>query len=155
MSRLLVMNHYYIKKGDNFSWIWFLCNTSIFIWSYGLYLKSFIFWQSTPQELTETHELRSITLDYRRECQHDDIVDSLTNPEPINEAGTISQLRGTNGTPASTKNEDGSLQFLHLLRLSTDGSEINRGRTEWSRKPQRQWWILFLFLFFVVCFTTH
>ncbi|KMS96992.1 hypothetical protein BVRB_7g179730 [Beta vulgaris subsp. vulgaris] len=94
--------------------------------------------ESTPQELTETHELRSITLDYRRECQHDDIVDSLTNPEPINGAGTISQLRGTNGTPASTKNEDGSLQFLHLLRLSTDGSEINRGRTEWSRKPQRQ-----------------
>lgn len=95
--------------------------------------------ESTPEELVDTHELRSITLDYRRECQHDDVVDSLTSPELINGDGSISQLKGTNGTPTSTRDEDDdSVQFLHLLRLSADGSEINRGRTEWRRKPQRQ-----------------
>ncbi|KAL2932786.1 Oleoyl-acyl carrier protein thioesterase 2 chloroplastic [Bienertia sinuspersici] len=93
----------------------------------------------TPEELVNTHELRSITLDYRRECQHDDVVDSLTTPEPINGSGSgsTSQLIGTNGAPTTTRDEDDSLQFLHLLRLSDVGSEINRGRTEWRRKPQR------------------
>ncbi|CAO2824448.1 unnamed protein product [Amaranthus hypochondriacus] len=92
--------------------------------------------ESVPQELIDTHELRSITLDYRRECQHDDIVDSLTSPESVNGAAPISQLHGTNGAPASAGHEDDSVQYLHLLRLSTDGSEINRGRTEWRKKPQ-------------------
>ncbi|GKA83083.1 zinc finger, CCHC-type containing protein [Tanacetum coccineum] len=35
---------------------------------------------SVPQEVVDTHELKSITLDFKRECQHDDIVDSLTSP---------------------------------------------------------------------------
>lgn len=93
--------------------------------------------ESTPEELVNTHELRSITLDYRRECQHDDVVDSLTSSEPANGAGSISHLKGTNGAPTSTKDKDDGLQFLHLLRLSADGFEINRGRTEWRRKPLR------------------
>ncbi|KAK9733949.1 hypothetical protein RND81_04G103000 [Saponaria officinalis] len=91
--------------------------------------------ESTPQEIIDTHELRSITLDYRRECQQDDVVDSLTTLEATNGTESISQLNGTNGAPAGAKNEDESVQFLHLLRLSKDGSEINRGRTEWVRKP--------------------
>lgn len=93
--------------------------------------------ESMPQEIINTHELRSITLDYRRECQHDDIVDSLTSPELTNATDAIPQLKSTNGAPLPTRNEDDCLQFLHLLRLSADGSEINRGRTEWRRKPER------------------
>ncbi|KAL9817278.1 Oleoyl-acyl carrier protein thioesterase 2 [Arabidopsis thaliana] len=37
--------------------------------------------ESIPQEIIDTHELKVITLDYRRECQQDDIVDSLTTSE--------------------------------------------------------------------------
>lgn len=89
-----------------------------------------------PQDIIDTHELQTITLDYRRECQRDDIVDSLTSPELIEDSDAISNLKGANGSPATGDKED-YRQFLHLLRLSSDGSEINRGRTEWRRKPGR------------------
>ncbi|KAL0436717.1 UNVERIFIED_CONTAM: Oleoyl-acyl carrier protein thioesterase, chloroplastic [Sesamum radiatum] len=32
--------------------------------------------ESMPQEIIDSYELQTITLDYRRECQHDDVVDS-------------------------------------------------------------------------------
>lgn len=89
-----------------------------------------------PQEIINTHELQTITLDYRRECQHDDVVDSLTSPEPLMD-DTILELEGTNGSATAGKDENDCLQFLHLLRLS-DGSEINRGRTEWRKKPAKR-----------------
>ncbi|GAB2282450.1 hypothetical protein Dimus_016993 [Dionaea muscipula] len=79
--------------------------------------------ESIPQEIIDTHELQSITLEYRRECQHDDVVDSLANSESADEVEAI--------------NDEEYKQFLHLLQLSSDGSEINRGRTEWRRKPLR------------------
>lgn len=96
-------------------------------------------WQSMPQEIIDTHELQTITLDYRRECQHDDVVDSLTSVESIN--GPES-LPGSNGAASATptKQEDQNRQFLHLLRLSGSGLEINRGRTEWRKKSSRWWW---------------
>ncbi|PIN03705.1 Oleoyl-[acyl-carrier-protein] hydrolase [Handroanthus impetiginosus] len=90
--------------------------------------------ESMPQEIIDSHELQTITLDYRRECQHDDIVDSLTSPE----LETASELHGSNGSPTAANDENESLQFLHLLRLSNDGSEINRGRTEWRKKPTKR-----------------
>ncbi|GMH02487.1 hypothetical protein Nepgr_004326 [Nepenthes gracilis] len=96
--------------------------------------------ESIPQEVIDTHELRSITLDYRRECQHDDVVDSLVSSEPVDGVEElISELKVTNGSPAAAaKDEDDDCrQFLHLLRLSCSGSEINRGHTDWSRKPLR------------------
>lgn len=87
-----------------------------------------------PQEIIDSHELQTITLDYRRECQQDDVVDSLTSPESaVNDAA--SGLQGTNGSP---RDENDCLQFLHLLRLSNDNSEINRGRTEWRKKPAKR-----------------
>ncbi|KAL3616328.1 hypothetical protein CASFOL_039718 [Castilleja foliolosa] len=89
--------------------------------------------ESMPQEIIDSHELQTITLDYRRECQQDDVVDSLTAPED-----DLSELHGTNGSPAVAKDESDYLQFLHLLRLSNDGSEINRGRTEWRMKPAKR-----------------
>ncbi|KAI8014708.1 hypothetical protein LOK49_LG05G01716 [Camellia lanceoleosa] len=95
--------------------------------------------ESIPQKIIDTHELQTITLDYRRECQHDDVVDSLTSPEPF-EDSPVSELHGTNGsaTAAAAKDEhEDYCQFLHLLRLSGDGLEINRGRTEWRKKPAR------------------
>lgn len=87
-----------------------------------------------PQEIIDSHELQSITLDYRRECQQNDIVDSLTSVETFDDAEVVPELQGTNG---SAKTRDDKQQFLHLLRLSTEGLEINRGRTEWRKKAPR------------------
>ncbi|CAH8383650.1 unnamed protein product [Eruca vesicaria subsp. sativa] len=80
--------------------------------------------ESIPQEIVDTHELQVITLDYRRECQQDDVVDSLTTSE-IGRTN-CSETSGTQG------HSDG--QFLHLLRLSGAGQEINRGTTLWRKK---------------------
>ncbi|GAV68382.1 Acyl-ACP_TE domain-containing protein [Cephalotus follicularis] len=92
--------------------------------------------ESMPQDIIDTHELQTITLDYRRECQRDDLVDSLTNPEPIKEAEVISELQGTNGFAYATRDKHDYCQFLHLLRLSGSGFEISRGRTKWRKKPE-------------------
>ncbi|KAF3646452.1 Oleoyl-acyl carrier protein thioesterase, chloroplastic [Capsicum annuum] len=87
--------------------------------------------ESLPQEIIDTHELGTITIDYRRECQHDDVVDSLTSVEPIEDTDAL----GANGSATAAK--DVNKSFLHLLRLSSDGLEINRCRTEWRKKPSR------------------
>ncbi|KAL6576759.1 hypothetical protein OROMI_011035 [Orobanche minor] len=89
--------------------------------------------ESMPQEIIESHELETITLDYRRECQQDDRVDSLTTSED-----TFQDLLGiTNGSYAVSKDDNDLPRFMHLLRLSNDCSEINRGRTEWRKKPAK------------------
>ncbi|KAG6663384.1 hypothetical protein I3843_02G016800 [Carya illinoinensis] len=93
--------------------------------------------ESMPQEVIDSHELQTITLDYRRECQHDDIVDSLTTVEPVEDATAVSELQGKNGSADVKEYKEDLPQFLHLLRLSGDGLEINRGRTVWRKKPAR------------------
>lgn len=93
--------------------------------------------ESMPQEIIDTHELGSITLDYRRECQQEDVIDSLTSSELVGGPNSVAKLKPVNGAPTLERTEDDYLQFLHMLRLSADGSEINRARTEWRMKPQR------------------
>lgn len=34
-------------------------------------------YQSIPQDIVETHELEAITIEYRRECQYSDSIDSV------------------------------------------------------------------------------
>ncbi|KAJ8749369.1 hypothetical protein K2173_018858 [Erythroxylum novogranatense] len=93
--------------------------------------------ESMPQEVIDTHELQTITLDYRRECQHNDAVDSLTSAESAENTESVLEIQGTNGTANASVADEGSRNFLHLLRLSGDGFEINRGRTEWRKKTAR------------------
>ncbi|KAK7395437.1 hypothetical protein VNO78_15995 [Psophocarpus tetragonolobus] len=95
--------------------------------------------ESMPQEIIDSHELQSITLDYRRECGQYDIVDSLTSVETIQGgAEAVPELKGTNGSAVAREDKHEHQQFLHLLRLSSDdGLEINRGRTEWRKKAPR------------------
>ncbi|KAF7845586.1 oleoyl-acyl carrier protein thioesterase 1, chloroplastic [Senna tora] len=93
--------------------------------------------ESVPQEIIDNYELQSITLDYRRECQRDDVVDSLTNFELSESAEAVSELHGTNGSTTGREDKQDCKQFLHLLRLSGEGLEINRGRTEWRKKSPR------------------
>ncbi|XP_024981865.1 oleoyl-acyl carrier protein thioesterase, chloroplastic-like [Cynara cardunculus var. scolymus] len=93
--------------------------------------------ESIPPEIIDTHELQAITLDYRRECQRDDIVDSLTSREPLEDAEVI-EFTGCNGSVPSKKDEQDLSRFMHLLRSSGNGLEINRCRTEWRKKPAKR-----------------
>ncbi|XP_078447459.1 oleoyl-acyl carrier protein thioesterase, chloroplastic-like [Wolffia australiana] len=86
--------------------------------------------ESIPKEIIDTHELQTITLDYRRECQHDDVVDSLSSLE----FGDLDSIRSLNGSYLSAQED--RCQFLHFIKLSGSGLEINRGRTQWRRLPR-------------------
>lgn len=57
--------------------------------------------------------------------------------EPVGDAEAVSKLQGTNGSAARMENKEDLPKFIHLLRLSGDGLEINRGRTEWRKKSAR------------------
>ncbi|ONK71906.1 uncharacterized protein A4U43_C04F13590 [Asparagus officinalis] len=89
--------------------------------------------ESMPQEIIDTHELQTITLDYRRECQHDDMVDSLTSLELAGDSEELLRSDGTNGSATIKHQDHDGCNFLHFLRLSNSGLEINRGRTEWRK----------------------
>ncbi|KAG2404816.1 Oleoyl-acyl carrier protein [Vigna angularis] len=52
----------------------------------------------------------------------------------VGDAEAVPELKATNGSAIS---KEAKQQFLHLLRLSTNGLEINRGRTEWRKKAPR------------------
>lgn len=88
--------------------------------------------ESVPQEIVDTHELQTITLDYRRECQHNDVVDSLTSLEN-DDTEESSIINSSNGS--GVKQHKDECQFLHFLKLTGSGLEINRGRTIWRKKP--------------------
>nr|VDD61014.1 unnamed protein product [Brassica oleracea] len=76
-----------------------------------------------PREIVDKHVFQVITMDYRQECQQDDVVDSITTSK--------------NGSATSGTQSHNDSQFLHLLRLSGDGQEINRGTTLRRKKPSR------------------
>lgn len=61
----------------------------------------------------ESHELCGMTLEYRRECGRDSMLQSLT---------AVSGLA-----------DSGNMDCRHLLRLE-GGAEIVKGRTEWRPK---------------------
>lgn len=100
--------------------------------------------ESMPQEVIDTHQLHRITLDYRRECKNDDVVESLASLESCchaqsKEEPSLSSCKGNgaavNGGALSSRYGSGDgLEFLHLLRLAGSEIEINRGRTEWRLK---------------------
>lgn len=74
--------------------------------------------ESAPQSILESHELCSMTLEYRRECGRDSVLQSLTAVSSA-DVGNLAL--------------SGGLECKHLLRLE-DGAEIVRGRTEWRPK---------------------
>nr|CAB3466952.1 unnamed protein product [Digitaria exilis] len=73
--------------------------------------------ESAPISILEKHELASITLDYRKECGRDSVLQSLTTV-----AGECSD-----GHPDST------IQCDHLLQLES-GADIVKAHTEWRPK---------------------
>uniref|UniRef100_Q1W7L7 Acyl-[acyl-carrier-protein] hydrolase n=1 Tax=Elaeis guineensis var. tenera TaxID=51953 RepID=Q1W7L7_ELAGV len=74
--------------------------------------------ESAPISILENHELASMTLEYRRECGRDSVLQSLT--AVANDC--------TGGLP------EASIECQHLLQLEC-GAEIVRGRTQW--RPRR------------------
>uniref|UniRef100_I3S305 Acyl-[acyl-carrier-protein] hydrolase n=1 Tax=Lotus japonicus TaxID=34305 RepID=I3S305_LOTJA len=75
--------------------------------------------ESAPQAILESHELSSLTLEYRRECGRDSVLQSLT---------------AVSGADVDNLAHSGQVECKHLLRLE-EGAEIVRGRTEWRPKP--------------------
>lgn len=74
--------------------------------------------ESAPLPILESHELSAMTLEYRRECGKDSVLQSLT---------------AVAGTDTGHFLDSGNVECQHLLRLE-DGGEIVRGRTEWRPK---------------------
>ncbi|WOH01575.1 hypothetical protein DCAR_0520959 [Daucus carota subsp. sativus] len=74
--------------------------------------------QSAPQQVMKSHELESMTLEYKKECKWDNVLDSLTS---------VLQ-EGMDGFASC-----GEVECQHLLRLK-DGADIMKGRTKWRPK---------------------
>ncbi|KAF3341571.1 Palmitoyl-acyl carrier protein thioesterase [Carex littledalei] len=72
--------------------------------------------ESAPISILEKHELASMTLEYRKECGRDSVLQSLTSVS----------------SSADCTGEDG-VRCEHLLKLES-GSEIVKGYTEWRPK---------------------
>lgn len=81
--------------------------------------------ESAPQPVVENYELESITLEYRRECMKDSVLQSLTSL--LSNGGT-----GAGGNEMVDPNNHVDCQ--HLLRLEGGGGEIVKGRTKWRPK---------------------
>lgn len=74
--------------------------------------------ESAPQQILESHQLASVTLEYRRECGRDSVLQSLTAVSD-KDIGNLVNL--------------GCVECQHLLRLE-EGAEVLRARTEWRPK---------------------
>ena len=86
-----------------------------------------MFLQSIPQNILETHQLHTITLDYRRECNYNDVVESFASLEGL--------MNGeSEGCLSSNGCDSDDLVFLHIVRLAGSHIEINRARTVWREK---------------------
>ncbi|KAI5067161.1 hypothetical protein GOP47_0017689 [Adiantum capillus-veneris] len=108
--------------------------------------------ESVPQSLLVAYELMGMTLEYRKECSHSDVVCSLTSPDSplspcLDDEEAKLQLPFTQkpaaydvSMPPSIKNpritSPGPIHYTHLLRLQADSTEILRGRTMWRLKKR-------------------
>jgi fatty acyl-ACP thioesterase B len=73
--------------------------------------------ESAPISILEKHELASMTLDYRKECGRDSVLQSLTAVSGECDDG----------------NTESSIQCDHLLQLES-GADIVKAHTEWRPK---------------------
>lgn len=70
--------------------------------------------ESSPSSIMESHELAGMTLEYRRECGRNNVLQSLTSV-------------------SSDGSTEAEMECVHLLQLES-GEEIARGRTKWRPK---------------------
>ncbi|KAJ8770051.1 hypothetical protein K2173_010039 [Erythroxylum novogranatense] len=103
--------------------------------------------ETIPDQFLEDHQLSSIVLEYRRECDSSDIVQSLCEPDENgilgrglsggNEMSLLNRFSSADET-VQVNEFLGSLPLkcTHLLqtRGADKNEEIVRGKTEWKRK---------------------
>ncbi|GAB2269671.1 hypothetical protein Dimus_004593 [Dionaea muscipula] len=75
--------------------------------------------ESVPREVLRDYNLTSITLEYRRECTQDDMLESLTS---MNQSGS---------DPCRALDV---IESTHLLRFQVNKAEIVRARISWQSK---------------------
>lgn len=75
--------------------------------------------ESVPVSILESHEISSMTLEFKRECGKDSMLQSLT---------AVVSGRRVDGSVEET-----DVEFQHLLQLE-DGPEVMRGTTKWRPK---------------------
>ncbi|XP_020232905.2 palmitoyl-acyl carrier protein thioesterase, chloroplastic [Cajanus cajan] len=81
--------------------------------------------ESVTREVLENYKLTSMTIEFRRECRHSDVLESLTC--------SSSTVVGD-----SNNNRKPDLQYIHLLRLQDSKAELVRAKTEWHLKQKNQ-----------------
>ncbi|KAA8523074.1 hypothetical protein F0562_009497 [Nyssa sinensis] len=74
--------------------------------------------ESAPLPILESHELAGMTLEYRKECGRDSVVQSLT---------------AVSGADIGNLLHTGYVECQHMLRLE-GGAELVKARTEWRPK---------------------
>ncbi|XP_042503814.1 palmitoyl-acyl carrier protein thioesterase, chloroplastic-like [Macadamia integrifolia] len=82
--------------------------------------------ESVPLNVLEDYDLRSMTLEYRRECRQSHLLESLTRMK-------ASVAEDSDPENTSTFGRD-FLESTHLLRMQEDTAEIVRARAEWQSK---------------------
>ncbi|XP_002987091.2 palmitoyl-acyl carrier protein thioesterase, chloroplastic [Selaginella moellendorffii] len=96
--------------------------------------------ESVPLSIVQDHEVSSLTLEYRRECGQNDVVESMTWVQHadclIADDNLETKTANFGGSGEETVEQPPCL--LHLLRLQSDGSELVRGKTVWRRKKNRE-----------------
>ncbi|XP_040985653.1 palmitoyl-acyl carrier protein thioesterase, chloroplastic-like [Juglans microcarpa x Juglans regia] len=81
--------------------------------------------ESVPINVLGNYDLTSMTLEYRRECQQSNLLESLTSSTA---SGTEDSNNYMHRRP--------DLEFTHLLRMLADKAEIVRARTQWHSKQK-------------------
>ncbi|KAK7353803.1 hypothetical protein VNO80_19255 [Phaseolus coccineus] len=80
--------------------------------------------ESVPREILEDYKMSSMTLEFRRECTQSDILETMTSPS--------SKVIGASNNKCVSRKLH--LQYIHLLRLQDNKTELVRARTEWHLK---------------------
>ncbi|WVZ18177.1 hypothetical protein V8G54_005499 [Vigna mungo] len=80
--------------------------------------------ESVPRKMLEDYKMTSMILEFRRECTHSDILESMTS-------ASSKVIGASNNKYVSRKPH---LQYIHLLRLQDNKTEVLRARTEWKLK---------------------
>ncbi|XP_043725028.1 palmitoyl-acyl carrier protein thioesterase, chloroplastic-like isoform X2 [Telopea speciosissima] len=80
---------------------------------------------SVPLNVLEEYDLRSMTLEYRRECRQSHLLESLTKMK-----ASVAE----DSDPENTSTFGRELESTHLLRMQEDKAEIVRARAEWQTK---------------------
>ncbi|XP_051113156.1 palmitoyl-acyl carrier protein thioesterase, chloroplastic-like [Andrographis paniculata] len=81
--------------------------------------------ESVPINILENYYMRSMTLEYRRECRQSNQLQSLTKTKPAN-------------IPPDHHQQQQEWECTHLLQMEDNNAEIVRGRSIWQTKINTQ-----------------